>query len=68
MVEDVAVVVHCEAVPVHTKLGGKYTAGGQKKGHLVWRNQLLNFGNRNVRSCHPQKFCNADLVWGGEEY
>ena len=31
MVEDVAVVVHCEAVPVHTKLGGKYTAGGQKK-------------------------------------
>ena len=67
MVEDVAVVVHREAVPIHTKLG---TNIGRKvkKGHLVWRNQLLNFCNRNVRSCHSQKFCNADLVSGGEEY
>ena len=67
MVEDVAVVVHRKAVSVHTKLWTNIERE-VKKGHLVWRNQLLNFGNRNVRSCHPQKFCNADLVSGGEEY
>jgi len=47
VVEDVTIVVHRKAVPVHTK--------------LVRRDQLLNFCDWNVRPCHSQKFCNADL-------
>ena len=67
MEEDVAIVVYCEAVSIYAKLGINIK-WEVKKGHLVCRNQLLNFGNRNVRSCHPKKFPHADLVSGGEEY